>query len=165
MAPFSPFPRAHPRGRYCGGNPKYRLSTAPPLTAPLDSAPTRLERCVATTCFFYAGGMLDMNNPCCSLKWWGPDQAEPPRDGAALYCKLILLFPRLLANSLASRRGLHTLFFAGLQVKGVALDLLDHVFLLHLAFKSSQSVLEGLTLLKSNFCQTYTPPDSSGRTE
>src|SRR6201998_1376158 len=35
---------------------------------------------------FYAGGMMNMNNPCCSLTWWGPDQAEPPREGAALYC-------------------------------------------------------------------------------
>ena len=106
-----------------------------------------------------------MNNPCCSLKWWGPDQAEPRREGAALYCKLILLFPCLLAGSLASQRGLHALFLAGLQVKGVALNLLDDIFLLHLTFEPSQSVLEGLTLLKPNFCQTHTPPDSSGWTE
>jgi hypothetical protein len=35
---------------------------------------------------------------------------------------------------------------------------------LHLTLKAPKSVLEGFTLLKSNFCQTYTPPDSSGWT-
>jgi len=43
----------------------------------------------------------------------------------------------------------------------VALDLLDHIFLLHLAFKAAQSVLEGFALLKSYFCQNRTPPNSS----
>ena len=56
-------------------------------------------------------------------------------------------------------------FFAGLQVEGVALDLLDNVFLLHLALEPTQSVLEGFTLLKSYFCQTDTPPNPSGWTE
>jgi hypothetical protein len=35
---------------------------------------------------------------------------------------------------------------------------------LHLALKAAKSVFERFTLLKSNFCQTYTPPDSSGWT-
>ena len=79
--------------------------------------------------------------------------------------QLVLFLARLLAGSLASQRSLHALLLAGLQVKGVALDLLDNVFLLHLALKAAQSVLEGFALLKPNFCQTYTPPDSSGWTE
>ena len=78
---------------------------------------------------------------------------------------LILFFTCFLASSLASERGLDALFFAGLQVKGVALDLLDNVFLLHLALETAQSVLEGFALLKPYFCQTYTPPNPSGRTE
>jgi hypothetical protein len=78
---------------------------------------------------------------------------------------LILFFACFLPGALTSQRGLHTFFFAGLQVKGVTLDLLDDVFLLHLAFKAAQSILEGLSLLKPHFCQTDTPPDSSGRTE
>lgn len=78
---------------------------------------------------------------------------------------LVLFFARFFASSLASKSGLHTLFLAGLQVEGVALDLLDNVFLLHLALETAQSVLEGFTLLKSYFCQTDTPPNPSGWTE
>ena len=80
-------------------------------------------------------------------------------------CVLILFFTRFLASSFASKSSFHTLLLAGLQVKGVTLDLLDNVFLLHLALKSAQSILEGLTLLKPYFCQTDTPPNPSGWTE
>ena len=84
----------------------------------------------------------------------------------ALFAKCSVLFlASLLASPFASERCFYALLFAGLQVKGVALDLLDNVFLLHLALKTSQSVLEGFALLKSNFCQTDTPPNSSGWTE
>jgi hypothetical protein len=62
-------------------------------------------------------------------------RAAPGRSGSS--CLLVLLFTRLLARPLASQRGLHTLFLAGLQVKGVALDLLDDVFLLHLALETA----------------------------
>ena len=78
---------------------------------------------------------------------------------------LVLFFSRFLASTLAGESSLNTLFLAGLQVKGVALDLLDNVFLLHLALEPPQCILEGLTLLKPYFCQTYTPPNSSGWTE
>ena len=78
---------------------------------------------------------------------------------------LVLFFASFLAGSFARECGLDTLFLAGLQVKGVALDLLDNVFLLHLPLKTAQSVLEGFPLLQSNFCQTDTPPDSSRWTE
>ena len=77
---------------------------------------------------------------------------------------LFLFLARFLASAFASQCGFDALLFAGLQVKGVALNLLDNVFLLHLAFETSQSVLEGFALLNSNFRQTYTPPNSSGRT-
>jgi hypothetical protein len=46
----------------------------------------------------------------------------------------------------------------------VTLYFLDDVFLLHLAFKTPQSVLKGFTLLQSNFRQTNTPPNPPGRT-
>jgi hypothetical protein len=36
---------------------------------------------------------------------------------------------------------------------------------LHLALETTQSVLEGFTLLKSYFCQTDTPPNPSRWTE
>ncbi|HTS34884.1 MAG TPA: hypothetical protein VMH04_04370 [Candidatus Solibacter sp.] len=92
------------------------------------------------------------------------EQGRPGTEQPIPAC-LVLFFAGFLAGSLASQRSLHALSFAGLQVKGVALYLLDDVFLLHLALKPSQSVLEGLTLLKPNFCQTNTPPDSSRWTE
>ncbi len=78
---------------------------------------------------------------------------------------LILLFANLLARALASQRGLYTFLFTGFQVKGVAFYFFDNVFLLHFALEAAQSVFEGFTLLQSNFRQTDTPPDPSGRTE
>jgi len=78
---------------------------------------------------------------------------------------LVLLFTSFLAGSLARERGFHTLFLAGLQVEGVTLNLLDNVFLLHLALEPTQSILEAFALLKSYFCQTDTPPNPSGWTE
>jgi hypothetical protein len=78
---------------------------------------------------------------------------------------LVLFFSRLLARPLAGQRSLHSLFLAGLQVEGVALYLLDNVFLLHLSLEAAQSILEGFALLKSYVCQPYTPPDSSRWTE
>ena len=78
---------------------------------------------------------------------------------------LVLLFASLFSCSLASESSFHALLLAGLQVKGVALDLLNDVFLLHLPLKAAKSVLEGFSLLKSNFCQTDTPPNPSGWTE
>jgi hypothetical protein len=91
------------------------------------------------------------------------EQGRPGRERP--FAALVLFFARFFASSLASKSGLNTLFLAGLQVEGVALDLLDNVFLLHLALETAQSVLEGFTLLKSYFCQTDTPPDPSGWTE
>jgi len=49
----------------------------------------------------------------------------------------ILLFANLFAGALASKRGFHALFLTGFQVKGVTLDFLDDVFLLHFALETA----------------------------
>jgi hypothetical protein len=73
-------------------------------------------------------------------------------------CPLVLFLASLLPAALARQRLFHALFFTGFQIKGVPLDLLDNVFLLHLALKTPQCILEGLTLLQSDFRQrNYTP--------
>ena len=60
-----------------------------------------------------------------------------PGEGAALSTASVLFLACFLASALTSQRGFHALFFAGLQVKGVALNLLDNVFLLHLALEAT----------------------------
>jgi len=77
----------------------------------------------------------------------------------------ILFFTSFFTAAFACECFLDTLFLAGLQVKGVALNLLDDVFLLHLAFEMPQRVFEGLTLLNSDFRQLTTPPNSSRWTQ
>ena len=79
---------------------------------------------------------------------WGSDGPD----------SLILFLTCLLAAALASQRFLDTLFLARLQVEGMTLDLLNDVFLLHLALETAESILEGFTLLESYFSQpNYTP--------
>lgn len=76
----------------------------------------------------------------------------------AAHESLVLFFSRFLSAALTGQRFFNALFFARLQVKGVTLDLLDDVFLLHLALEATQCIFEGLALLKSYFCQlNYTP--------
>jgi hypothetical protein len=71
---------------------------------------------------------------------------------------LVLLFACFFSAALTGQCFFHALFFARLQVKGVTLDLLDDVFLLHFALEATQCIFEGLALLKSYFCQlNYTP--------
>src|SRR5580658_3215110 len=60
-----------------------------------------------------------------------------PGEGAALSTASVLFLACFLTSPLTSQRGFHALFLAGLQVKGVALNLLDNVFLLHLALKAT----------------------------
>jgi hypothetical protein len=74
----------------------------------------------------------------------------------------VLLLANLLASALARERGFHAFLLTRLEVKGVALNLFDNVFLLHLALETAQGVFEGLSLLQPNFRQTDTPPDRSG---
>ena len=79
------------------------------------------------------------------------------RGGAALY-RLVLLFPSFFPAAFARQCFLHALLLARLQIKGVALNLLDYVLLLHLALEPAQCILKGLALLQSHFCQSnYTP--------
>jgi hypothetical protein len=96
---------------------------------------------------------------------WGArfEQGRPGKERPST--ALILFFARLLASTLTCESSFNPLLLAGLQVKGVALDLLDNVFLLHLALKTPQRILERFTLLKPYFCQTDTPPNPSGWTE
>jgi hypothetical protein len=70
----------------------------------------------------------------------------------------VLLLTSFFATTFPCQGFLDTFFFAGLQVKGVALNLLDNVFLLHLALETSQRVFEGFALLNSDFRQTYYTP-------
>ena len=71
---------------------------------------------------------------------------------------LILLFASFFPAALTRQSFLYTLFLAGFQIKGVALDLLYDVFLLHLALEATQSILKRLTFLNPDFRQTsYTP--------
>jgi len=88
----------------------------------------------------------------------------PLPKGAALK-QLILFFPCLLPAALARQCFLHALLLAGFQIKGVPLDLLNDVFLLHLALEPAQCVLEGLALLKSDFRQELHPQTRPDWTE
>jgi len=83
------------------------------------------------------------------------------RPEAATHRLSILLLTSLFPAAFACEGFFDTLLLAGLQVKGVALNLLNDVFLLHLAFETTQRILEGFTLLKSDFRQLTTPPNSS----
>jgi hypothetical protein len=49
---------------------------------------------------------------------------------------LFLLFPCFFPATFARQGFFHTLLLAGLQIKGVPLDLLNDVFLLHLALEA-----------------------------
>ncbi len=51
--------------------------------------------------------------------------------------QLVLFLTSFLAGSFARERGFYTLFLAGFQVEGVALNLLDNVFLLYLALEAA----------------------------
>ena len=122
-----------------------------------------------------------LNYPCCNSAWWGSAEQGRPGKGATLYCfslnspyraaasacrtGLILLLADLFTSALTSERGFHAFLLTGFQVKGVAFYFFNDVFLLHFAFETAQSVFKGFTLLQSNFRQTDTPPNPSGRTE
>jgi hypothetical protein len=107
---------------------------------------------------------MSMNDPRIATRFGG-GQTEQGRPGKGRpFDALVLFLARLFAGALAGQCGLHALLLAGLQVKGVALDLLNNVFLLHLTLKPAQCIFEGFALLQSYFRQTNTPPNSSGRT-
>ncbi len=77
---------------------------------------------------------LDEKNYCSHKSKGRPENGGPTFE-------LVLLFPSLLAATLARKRFLYALFFARLEVEGMTLNLLDNVLLLDLALKASQGVL------------------------
>jgi hypothetical protein len=77
---------------------------------------------------------------------------------------LFLLFPCFFPAALTRQRFFYTLFFAGLQIKGVPFDLLDNVFLLHLPLKAAKCIFEGFSLLQPDFGQEPHPQTSPDRT-
>ena len=100
--------------------------------------------------------ILQRNNrkPNCLCERAAPIQVGSPSAS-------VLLFARLFPAALASQRFFYTLFLARFQVVGVSLYFLDDVFLLNLALKSAQRVLQRLTFLQSYVCQIkYTPKPS-----
>ena len=68
--------------------------------------------------------------------------------------RLLDVFVALLPVAFPGKRFFGAALLARLQVKGVTLDLLDDVFLLHLALKATKSGLESLALLHVDFSQT-----------
>jgi hypothetical protein len=68
---------------------------------------------------------------------------------------LIRLSANLLASTLSRQGFLHSALRARLEVEGVTLHFLDDVFRLNLAFEPPQGILDRLTFLQSNFCQTH----------
>src|SRR6266849_1201595 len=76
--------------------------------------------------------------------------------------RLIQFAPLFLTQTLSRKRFLGPASFSGLHVKAVLLDFLDDVFLLHLALKASQGVLQGLCLLDDDFGHSVSPPIRSG---
>ena len=90
---------------------------------------------------------MSMNDPVLQLDLVGakPSRGRPGKGRP--FNALVLFLARLFAGALAGQCRLHALFLAGLQVKGVALDLLNDVFLLHLTLKPAQCVFEGFALL------------------
>ena len=111
------------------------------------------------------------NYPCLQLGLVGArsGRAAPGRDDPLLLfftrLVLVLLLANFLTSALASERGFDAFLLTGLEVKGVALHFFNDVFLLHFALETAQSVFEGFPLLQSNFRQTDTPPNPSGRTK
>jgi hypothetical protein len=89
----------------------------------------------------------------------------PPLGSSGPNRNLIRFFSTLFSSTLSCQGFFHTLLLARFEVKRVTPDLLDDVFLLHLAFEATQRVFEGLALLQSNFCQSnHLPASNQSRT-
>jgi hypothetical protein len=85
---------------------------------------------------FMPGRMSEYGIPAATQ--YGGGQIEQSRSGTERpFIALILFFACFFSGALARERGLDTLLFAGLQVEGVTLNLLDNVFLLHLALEAA----------------------------
>ncbi len=84
--------------------------------------------------------------------------------GDPLRGNLIWLSANLLASTLSRQGFLHSTLRARLQVERVTLYFLNDVFRLNLALEPPQGILDGLTFLQSNFCQTHHPQPKLYRT-
>jgi len=71
----------------------------------------------------------------------------------------------LLAIALAGQRGFDALLFARLQIKRMALSVLDDVFLQDFALKAAQSAFDRFSFLKMNLSQRTHPPSIFGRAQ
>jgi hypothetical protein len=118
--------------------------------------------------------MIGADTSCCKLRLVGArlsraarGRGDPflPQSYSFNSALSVLLLANFLAGALASERRFHAFLLTGFQVKGVALDFFNDVFLLYFALETAQSVFEGFPLLQSNFRQTDTPPNPSGRTQ
>jgi hypothetical protein len=78
--------------------------------------------------------------------------------------ELILLFSNLFAGTLSRQGFFHAALRPRLQIKGVTLYLFNDVLGLNLALKPTQRILDGLTFLQSNFCQSIHPQTRPDRT-
>src|SRR5438046_5116267 len=56
-----------------------------------------------------------------------------------------------LAVALASQRRFDTALLAGRHIEGMSFDFFDDVFLLHLALKATESILQRLAIAQSHF--------------
>jgi len=160
MAPSAHFRRAHSRGNNCGENTEIRVFDYSPSVLPLDSARHAPGMARGLQLIDLCREKCDYKVPAATQSGGGP--TEQGHSGKKRpFPALILFFTCLFSSAFTCQRSFHTLLFAGLQVKGVTFHFLDDVFLLHLALEAAKGVFQRLALLKPNFCQIYTPPDSS----
>jgi hypothetical protein len=85
-------------------------------------------------------------------------QRPEPTDRAVL--SLIGFSTLLLAQSLPRKRFFGPAFLTGLHVEAVLLDFLNDVFLLHLALKAAQGILQRFTFLDDDFSHVRFHPQS-----
>src|SRR5262245_12895856 len=78
--------------------------------------------------------------------------------GSAPRGNLVGLAPLLLAGTFAGQGLLGAPFVAGLQIKGVFLDVLDDVFLLDLSLETAERAFDGLAFLDADFCHGSNTP-------
>jgi len=86
------------------------------------------------------------------------EKGKGPLPGGAAQRKLVLLLTSFFPAALSRQRFFHALFLAGLQIKGVALNLLNNIFLLHFALKATQGIFDGFTFLQPDFRQRNNTP-------
>ena len=77
---------------------------------------------------------------------------------------LLDVFVALLTVALPRQGFFRTLLLTRLQIKGVALNFLDDVLLLHFPLKTPQGALKSLTILDVDFCQKNSPTSRNGYT-